>query len=223
MEREDHSDLSLGVIPTADCDLMRTFGLPQDPLRACAHLTGTEEYEMDIGKATATGPDGEQISSSFASIGGAGFGAKALIHASAMPGRPGRVGRFVSFWTALAGSPTTEVEISVDRKRYSGPAYDVVIGNCQFFAGGLRMSPRSYPGDGILDVLVMTGPRSGAFSQLPKMYRGEHVPSDAISELRGREIRIVSERALPVHADGEAMGTTPASFSVVPKALKLKV
>ena len=223
MERADHADLLLGVIPTADCDLMRTFGLPQDPLRACAHLTGPEEYELDIGTAVATGADGEQVTSSFAIIGGVGFGSKMLSRASAMPKFLGRIRRFLAFWTALAGSPIGEVEISIDRKSYSGPAYDVIVGNCQFFGGGLRMSPRSYPGDGILDVLVMKGPRSAAFTQMPKMYRGEHIPSDDVTELRGREVRISSQKAQLVHADGKILGTTPAAFSVTAKALKLKI
>jgi diacylglycerol kinase family enzyme len=223
MEREDHSDLLLGVIPTRDCDLVRTFGLPQDPLQACAYLTGTEEYQLDIGTAVATGSNGEQVSANFAIVAGVGFGAMMQKRAAEMPRSLGRSRRFLGFWVALTGSRSAEVEVTVGRKAYRGSAYDVVVGNCQFFGGGLRVSPRSYPGDGILDVLVMKGPRSAAFTQLPKMYRGEHVPSTDVVELSGREIHVKCERPLPVHADGQIIGMTPVAFSVEPKALRLKV
>jgi diacylglycerol kinase family enzyme len=223
MERDDHPDLMLGVIPTSDCDLMRTFGLPQDPLQACAYLSGAEEYALDIGTAVATGPQGDRVTARFAIIAEVGFGAEVLLRTSNLPSFLGRGRRFLAFWAGLARSRTRIVEVTVGGKVYEGPAYNLVVGNCQFFGGGLRMSPRSYPGDGILDVLVMTGPRSEAFTQLPKMSRGEHIPSSTISELRGREVRVACKKALPVHADGKVLGTTPASFSLTPKALRLKV
>ena len=51
---------------------------------------------------------------------------------------------------------------------YEGPAFNVIVGNAQFTSGGMRLSPRSYPGDGVLDVLVFKGPRSDAYTLLPK-------------------------------------------------------
>ena len=42
--------------------------------------------------------------------------------------------------------------------------HEVVVGNCQWSRHGLRVSPRSFPGDGFLDLLIMTGPKSQAFT-----------------------------------------------------------
>jgi diacylglycerol kinase family enzyme len=118
-----------------------------------------------------------------------------------------------------------DIEVSSGkRKTFEGAAYNVVVGNCQFFGDGIRVSPRSYPGDGVLDVLIMKGPKSDAYTTLPKQYRGEHVPSDHIDEMSGKIVTIKSKgKALPVHVDGEAIGTTPATFEVIPKAVRLKV
>jgi diacylglycerol kinase (ATP) len=87
----------------------------------------------------------------------------------------------------------------------------------------MKVSPRSYPGDGLFDVQINTGPRSEAFTMIPKMYRGEHVPNPHIKELRGREITVEADRTLPVQADGEFLGTTPATFTVLPQAITLKI
>ena len=70
---------------------------------------------------------------------------------------------------------------------YEGPAFNVIVGNAQFASGGMRLSPRSFPGDGVADVLVFTGPRSDAYTLLPAMYRhGDHVPHPHIREMRAK-------------------------------------
>jgi diacylglycerol kinase family enzyme len=123
----------------------------------------------------------------------------------------------------MAATRPQDVEVLVDRKEWRGRAWNVVVGNCQFAGGGIRVSPRSFPGDGVLDVLVHHGPKSEAFTLLPRMYTGEQVPNPHIRELRGRRVRISADRPLPVVADGEVLGTTPATFQVLPEALTLKI
>jgi diacylglycerol kinase family enzyme len=87
----------------------------------------------------------------------------------------------------------------------------------------MRISPRSYPGDGLLDVQISTGPKSDAFTLIPNIYRGEHLPHPHIKEYRGRKITVNAERSLPVEADGEVLGTTPATFTVLPEVIRLKI
>ena len=214
-------DILLGIVPIGERnDFVKTFGLPEELERACAHLGGEHYYEFDVAKLTCETGNGDTVRY-FANIAEAGLGATVVARSARLP--LGRASRFAAFWWSLATARTGVVAIEADRKRYEGPAYNVVIGNCQFFGGGLRLSPRSYPGDGILDVLVMKGPKSDAFTTLPKMYRGEHVPSEHIAEMRGKMIRIDSERPLPLHADGEVAGTTPATIEAIPQPIRLKV
>ena len=58
---------------------------------------------------------------------------------------------------------------------------------------------------------------------LPKTYRGKHLPHPKAELLRGAEVRVDAERPLPIQLDGEQPGTTPATFTVVPQALRLRV
>ena len=87
----------------------------------------------------------------------------------------------------------------------------------------MRISPRSWPGDGLLDVLVMTGPKSDAFTTLPKVYRGEHLPHPNILEMKGRRISVEAERPYRIEADGEVLGTTPAKFEIVRQPIAVKI
>ena len=44
-----------------------------------------------------------------------------------------------------------------------------------------------------------------------------------IAELRAAQLSIEAEPDLPVEADGEVLGVTPASFGIIPSCVRLKV
>lgn len=218
-------DLVLGVVAAGSgCDLVRTFGLPGDATRACHHLVGDSVYPMDLIRITSTGPDGERRTRYGVNVAEAGLGAAVAARAERLPRLLARSRYFVAFWLTLPRFRLARVAVQADRRSYEGPAFLVVVGNCQFYGGGMRVSPRSYPGDGVLDVLVFKGPRSDAFTMIPRIYRGEHVPNAHVAELRAKvAVRVEADRPLPVEADGEILGHTPAVFQVVPRAIRMKV
>ena len=55
------------------------------------------------------------------------------------------------------------------------------------------------------------------------MYRGTHLPHRNIAELRVSCVTVEADAPYPIEADGEVLGTTPATFEVIPAALRLKV
>jgi diacylglycerol kinase (ATP) len=216
-------DPVLGVVPAhSGCDLVKSFGLPGDVDAACGHLLGDNTYPFDVVKVAFTGPDGEAAIRYSVNLAEIGFGAAV---AARTAGQPGRARSFLAFWSAFAHTRVRDVRIEADRSLYEGPAFNVIVGNAQFSSGGMRLSPRSFPGDGVADVLVFTGPRSDAYTLLPAMYRhGDHVPHPHIREMRAKiRVSIDAARALPIVADGEVLGTTPATFQMVPRSILLKL
>jgi YegS/Rv2252/BmrU family lipid kinase len=216
----------LGVIPAhSGCDLVRSFGLPGDVDGACGHLTGENTYPFDVMKVAYTAADGERLIRYSVNLAEVGFGAAVIRRSARMPAWLGRTGSFLAFWSTYVRTKVRDVRIEADRSTYEGPAFNVVVGNAQFASGGLRLSPRSFPGDGVLDVLVFRGPRSDAYTLLPRIFRhGDHIPDPRIHEMRARiRVAIESERPLPIVADGELLGTTPASFQIVPRSILLKL
>lgn len=217
-------DAVLGVVAAGSgSDFIRTFGLPGDVPRAVQHLTGDNTYPLDVGAITytANGGTGTRL---FANVAEAGLGAAVAARAERMSPRLGQAKYFFGFWLTLPRFKMAHVTVRADRKTYEGPAYLVVVGNAQYNGGGMKVSPRSYPGDGVLDVLVFKGPKSDSFTMIPKVYRGEHVPHDHVAEFRvKRELVIEADRPLPIEADGEVLGTTPATFEVIPHPIRLKL
>ena len=218
-------DPVLGVVAAGSgSDFVRTFGLPGDATRACRHLTGDNTYPLDVGKITYATPGGGTETRYFVNVAEAGLGAAVAARAERMSPRLGQAKYFVGFWLTLPRFKLAEVRVRADRKTYEGPAYMIVVGNGQYYGGGMKVSPRSYPGDGVLDGVVFKGPKSDAFTMIPKIYRGEHVPHPHIEELRVKgELVVEADRPLPIEADGEVLGDTPATFAVIPHPIKMKL
>jgi len=218
-------DPVLGVVAAGSgCDLVRTFGLPGDVTRSCQHLVGENTYPLDVGVLMYTDADGSSRTRYFPNVAEAGLGGAVAARAERLPAWLGRGKYFAAFWLTLPRFKVTNVRVRADKRTYEGPAIMIIVGNCQYYGGGMKISPRSYPGDGVLDVLLFVGPRSDAFTLLPRVYRGEHVPHPHIREFRVKDtLTIEADRPLPIEADGEVLGTTPATFRVVPHAIRMKL
>jgi diacylglycerol kinase family enzyme len=219
-------ELVLGVVGAGSgCDLLRTFGLPPGTSDAVGHLTGENVYPFDVVRAAVTGPDGERVTTYVHNLAEIGLGASVARRRRSLPAWTGRARDFLGFWLALARSRPTRVRVEADTRSFEGEAFNVVIGNAQFTNGGLRLSPRSFPGDGVLDVLVFTGPRSDALTMLPRIFRhGDHVPDPHVRELRAKiRVAVEADRPLAIVADGNDLGSTPASFQILPRRILLKL
>ena len=213
----------LGVVPAGSgCDFVRTFGLPQDVAKAVRHLDGDRLYPIDVARVDYT-QDGRTVTRYVPNIAEAGLGGAVVARAERLPRWLGRSRYFWAFWLSLGKYKGCTVRLRADRKEFEGRANNVVIANGQFYGGAMKISPRSYPGDGLLDVQISIGPKSEAFTMIPKIYKGEHLPHPHIKEMRGRTITVDAERPLPIEGDGEVLGTTPATFTVLPEIISLKI
>ena len=206
----------LGVIPAGiDNEFFRQFGLPMDTERAATHMAGDAVYAIDVGVLRSG--DAEPVY--VANLVEAGLPARMAPWTSGAS----RLRTFARFWGGVVRARSSSVHVEATRQSYEGRAWAVVVGNGRFGAGGFRVSPRAFPGDGVLEVLVHHGPRSAAFTQLPKASKGEQVPSPHIAELRGNHVRIEADPPMPVAVDGRPLGQTPITVEVLAQALLLKI
>ena len=216
----------LGVIGAGSgCDLVRSFGVPDDTESAAAHLAGDNTYALDLMKITTSSAGGDRVTRYGHNLAQVGMGAQQVACSARAPAWLGGSRRFYGFWCGYLKTKAVRFTVAHDTRTWEGRAWNVVVANAQFTGGGLRLSPRSFPGDGILDALVFTGPRSGAYTQLPRLFRhGDHVPDPHIKELKAKiRFEIRSERPMPIIADGVALGTTPVTFQIVPRPILFKL
>ena len=216
-------DAVLGVLATGSgCDFVKSFGIPGNAVRAARRLTGDAVRTIDLGRVTFA-DGGSMTVKYFANIAEAGLGGSVVARAARLPGVFATTRYFFGFWLTLPRFRPATVRLDADGQAFEWLAPNVVVANCRFYGGGMQISPKSEPDDGRLDVLVMTGPKSDAYTTLPKVYRGTHLPHRNIAELRVSRVTVETDEPYPIEADGETLGTTPATFEVIPGALRLKV
>jgi diacylglycerol kinase family enzyme len=58
---------------------------------------------------------------------------------------------------------------------------------------------------------------------LTKIAKGTHIPSKFVLEYLADSMTIASEQPILIEADGEVLGSTPATFDVVADAIPLKI
>jgi len=215
----------LGVVAAGSgCDFVRTFGLPTDASAAASRLDGSSLRRLDVARIGFVGLDGQPAGRWFANIAEAGLGAETARRASEVPAWLGPSRYFVAFWAVLPRYPVGAVCVDVDGSpAYQGRAVNVVAANCRYFGGGMHIAPRSDPADGCLELLVFNGPKTDSFTMLPRVYRGRHLPHPRVVELQGQRFSLEGDGPMLIEADGEVLGTTPATIEVVAGALSLKV
>ena len=116
--------------------------------------------------------------------------------------------------------------VTIDGLRRELVAQQVVVANCQYYGGGMRMAPMAVPDDGLLDVIVIGDVNLVENARgLGKVRKGTHLEERNPKWLvfRGRRVEVESEYPIPLDVDGEDPGTVPASFEVIPQALNLMV
>jgi diacylglycerol kinase (ATP) len=215
------ADAVLGVVACGSgCDFVRSFGLPGDVAGAVRRLAGGDGLRrIDVGRLTCV----PGVTRYFANIAEAGLGGSVVARTAGLPGFLGAARYLAGFWLTLPGFRPATVRLEADGQAYQWRAHNVVVANCRFYGGGMQISPASEPDDSALDVLVMAGPKSEAFTTVPRVYRGTHLPHRNIATLRAGRVQVDADPPFDIEADGELLGTTPATFEVIAGAIRLKI
>jgi YegS/Rv2252/BmrU family lipid kinase len=189
-------------------DFVRTFGIPHSLDGALDVARGRTTRPIDLGRATYhswAGPESTQWFANIASAGLSGAVAKRVNETGKALG--GKASYAWSTIAVFARWKNVQLTVTVDGEKRSGP-----------------ITPDAEPDDGLFDVLLIGDvTKRDLLLTLPKIYRGTHLPHPKAEVLRGSKVSIEAPIPLPVELDGEQPGTTPATFEVVPRALRLRV
>lgn len=83
-------------------------------------------------------------------------------------------------------------------------AYFAAIMNHKYEGGGVKFCPDAHPDDNMLDVIVVSDvSKLKILALLPTAFAGWHTHFNGVHIYRCRHVHICTERALPVHTDGE--------------------
>lgn len=150
-----------------------------------------------------------------------GFDSDVNERANNMPAKVGRARYLLGLARELPIVRPRWYAIDSDGEDKSMAAMIVAIGNGPAYGSGMMICPDADMSDGQLDITVVTNaPKHTFVSVLPKVYSGKHVEHPSVVSWRAKRLRIDAPDSL-VFADGERIGSLPATIEVMPSALQV--
>ena len=220
------ADVELAVLPRGTGkDFVRSLRIPNGLEQAIAVARDGAARVVDAGRASFTAWDGSRAEAYFANFAGAGISGAIARRANVSSKALG--GRLSFMWATLAVFArwkSAAVTARIDDLERSGLMFEVLAMNGDYTAGGMWMAPEAKADDGLFDVILFGDVTKADFVRtFPKIYRGKHLSHPKIERLQGSRIAVEAEIPLPIVLDGEQPGTTPATFELVPAALRVRV
>jgi YegS/Rv2252/BmrU family lipid kinase len=208
-------------------DFRRSFDLPKDVSAAIERLKHGNVRTIDLGRlqyTSATGANGQRWFNNIASFGFSGEVVRA-VNAARFSKLLG--GKFSFFWNSfweLRKYTGCKVDLTIDGNTISDDICVAAICNGRFFGGGMMMAPDAALSDGQFDVVVIKQHPPITIFDMRLLYSGSHLSHPNVSVMRGKKIEAKPLSNAPVYLDveGEAPGSLPASFEIVPAALRLR-
>ncbi len=207
---------ALAVIPAGrGNDLARVLGIPTDPVAAATVAAGGHERLIDMAEVNGV---------PYLGIASFGFDSDANRIANETRLIRGRLVYLYAALRALAGWEPAGFTVAVDGVRHDLSGYSVAVANSKAYGGGMFMAPQAELDDGKLDVVVTGRASKGRFLRsLPLVFKGEHLSEPSVSTFRGERVEVAADRQFDIYADGDPVGSVPATISVSPQCLRVIV
>jgi YegS/Rv2252/BmrU family lipid kinase len=219
-------DVDFATIPLGTgMDFGRTYGIPtkfEDAVRVA--LSGTPRT-IDAGRVSFRTWGGEDAERWYANVGSVGMSGAVAQRANGMSkALGGKATFFYALTRVFLEWENTDVTVRFDGEERHGKMHDVIVANGVWHGGGMKLAPDALSDDGAFDVVIIGDVGKVDFlTTAPKLYKGKHVSHPKVEVVRTARVEVDAAEHLPIELDGEQVGTTPATFEVVPGAVRVRV
>lgn len=218
---EDWQQAVLGIIPLGTGnDLARTLGVPADIDAAIDVLARYDTRGIDIVRVDS------DATRYFINVSAGGF--SGLVNEHLSEDVKETWGPLAYLRSAVKALPQIdEYDMSLyfdDDDPVKIQAYNMVVANARYVAGGIPIAPQARLDDGLMDVVVipvLSMPKLAVL--MPLILLGHHLDNEDILFRRVRSLRIDSTPGMWFNADGELVGNEPATFTMLPHTLRMIV
>jgi len=205
-------------------DWARQYRIPNNPVTRLNRLLQPTLVLQDVGKVSYLQLDGQSATRWFINVAGLaydGFVAKKLQengkHSS-------RLIYLFAVAKYLFEYQLSKAEIhSESFEPIQDYFYTINVGICQYSGGGMQLVPHAIPNDGLLALtLARKMPKWEVLLQTPRFYNGTLLNHPKVMGVQTTNLTINPMNGLLwLEADGEFLGTAPATFQIKPKAISI--
>lgn len=207
----------LGLLPLGTAnDLARTFAIPHDPERAARVVLRGGLRSIDLGIVNGR---------PFFNVASLGFSVKvANYHTGERKKRLKLLSYPISWLDAQRDMTPFRATLTYDGETKTTKSTMIAVGNGVHYGGGLTIADDAAIDDGWLDVYYVK-PLSalGMLKLLPFMKWGALKRRQDVRTLRTAELHIETDPKQEINVDGDIVAETPATFSVMTRALEVYV
>jgi len=212
------SETCLAILPVGAANVVaRELGLPRAPAALAALLVDGATRTMDVG-----------LLGDRRFLLGAGAGLDAAIVETVHGARAGKKVRVASYVVptlrTLRAYGFPGIRVTLDGTPLCEDGHYVIVGNCPRSAGIFFATPEAKIDDGLLDVCVL---RNLTLARVARLLWGVCRPGFAhrkdVLYGQGESIALSAADAdtVPLQVDGDPAGALPATFRVLPRALRV--
>jgi diacylglycerol kinase family enzyme len=116
----------------------------------------------------------------------------------------------------------TQAKVTLGDTVIEDMVFSINVGNGVYCGGGMRQTPDAIPTDGLLNITIIRNiSKFDIIKNLNILYDGTILKHPKIDGFTAKNIEVTSDSLLYTEADGESLGHTPASFGIIPAALKI--
>ena len=231
-------DVELGIFPSGTGgDFRRTLEIPSQPRAAARILRTGKSRRIDVGRVSFVDHNGKEATRFFLGVASCGLSTKVIKRVK--DGGPGWLpantpqwfGGRVSFGaslmqTAMSSEPTRVIVRVDDSNARQLSVVNLCIANARYFGGGMKIAPAAKIADGRFDV-ISVGDLSALklLTSAPRLYFGSHLSMSEVSHTLAKKVLLTGPTAgseVALEIDGELPGRLPASFQIIPGALRVR-
>ena len=212
--------IKLGIIPLGTGnDWIKTYSIPNSIEKSIAIIKKNTTILQDIGCITLLNGKKEYFNN-LAGIGYDGYVVKNLRYLKKI----GSLAFLLSGLYSLFSYNTKKYSITSKSETIHEQCLMIVFGICKYSGGGLRITKKPNPIDGLLDITIVKN-----FSildllfNLPKLYNGNIVYHKKVVTYKTKEITITNNCESIIEADGEIIGYGSLKVTIFQEAIQFVI
>jgi YegS/Rv2252/BmrU family lipid kinase len=217
-------DVELGILPSGTGgDFRRTLEIPSRSRDAARVLRTGRTVRIDVGRVSYVDNNGAEAMRYFVGVASCGMSTKVIERVKA----DGISFASSMLQTAMRNEAIRLVVQLDDAHDRQLTVSNLCIANARYFGGGMKIAPDAKLTDGKFDV-ISVGNLSALklFTSAPRVYLGSHLSMPEVSHTLARKVTVRPadrDKEVALEIDGELPGKLPATFQIIPEALRVRV